>query len=321
MWSQRAYLKPSYAAFNSYWFGFSVAASDTTVVVGARLESSNATGVDGDPANNLAAFSGAAYVFGANVTPTISPTDASVAENSPAATLNIASVDDAEDDEDDLVVTVDGGASATANGVTVSNIQVSASGAVTADVTAACGASTATFTLRVTDSGGLFAEDTLTITVTPGSQSPSVVASAATAVLWPINHLLVNVGLTATAVDECSGVPTVQVVVFSNQDDEVQSPHSPDAKNPALNALRLRAERAGDSGGRVYLIVVKAIDASGNIGFDVTTVVIPQEDDAGPLAAVQAAAAAAQAFALANGGTPPAGYVLVGDGPILGPKQ
>jgi hypothetical protein len=50
--------------------------------------------------------------------------------------------------------------------VTVSSISVDASGQVTASVGAACGASDASFTLRVTDSGGLFAEDTLNVTVT-----------------------------------------------------------------------------------------------------------------------------------------------------------
>ena len=44
-------------------FGFSVAVSGDTVVVGAFGESSNATGVNGDQTNGLAPYSGAAYVF------------------------------------------------------------------------------------------------------------------------------------------------------------------------------------------------------------------------------------------------------------------
>ncbi len=39
------------------------------------------------------------------------------------------------------------------------------------------------------------------------------------------------------------------------------------------------------------------------------------------LASVQNQAAAAQAFCLANDGMPPAGYFVIGDGPVLGPKQ
>jgi hypothetical protein len=44
-------------------FGGSVSLSGDTLVVGAPLESSNATGVNGDQSNNAAGFSGAAYVF------------------------------------------------------------------------------------------------------------------------------------------------------------------------------------------------------------------------------------------------------------------
>ena len=44
-------------------FGNSVAVSGNTVVIGAPTESSNATGVNGDEANNSASNAGAAYVF------------------------------------------------------------------------------------------------------------------------------------------------------------------------------------------------------------------------------------------------------------------
>jgi hypothetical protein len=61
-WSQQAFLKASNAGGNDR-FGWSVAISGDTVVVGALLERSNATGVNGDQSNDLAPRSGAAYVF------------------------------------------------------------------------------------------------------------------------------------------------------------------------------------------------------------------------------------------------------------------
>ncbi len=61
-WTQQAYLKSSNAEGGDL-FGWSVAVSGDTVVVGASLEDSNATGVDGDQADNSASYSGAAYVF------------------------------------------------------------------------------------------------------------------------------------------------------------------------------------------------------------------------------------------------------------------
>ena len=75
----------------------------------------------------------------------------------------IASVGDAQDIHSALTVTVNGAASAAVNGVTISAIGVDAWGTVTADVATFNGASDASFTLRVTDTGGLFAEATLVV--------------------------------------------------------------------------------------------------------------------------------------------------------------
>lgn len=61
-WSQQAYLKASNAeGFDQ--FGWIVALDGNTLAVGANLESSNATGVNGNQADNNAVRSGAAYVF------------------------------------------------------------------------------------------------------------------------------------------------------------------------------------------------------------------------------------------------------------------
>ncbi len=61
-WRQQAYLKASNTRANDR-FGESVAISGDTIVVGAPLEPSNATGVNGDPNNDFATDAGAAYVF------------------------------------------------------------------------------------------------------------------------------------------------------------------------------------------------------------------------------------------------------------------
>ncbi|MFQ5747827.1 MAG: FG-GAP repeat protein [Planctomycetota bacterium] len=65
--AQQAYLKAfNKDAFDS--FGGSVSVSGDTVVVGARLEDSNATGVNGNQNDNSANNAGAAYVFVRNGT-------------------------------------------------------------------------------------------------------------------------------------------------------------------------------------------------------------------------------------------------------------
>lgn len=152
---------------------------------------------------------------------------------------------------------------------------------------------------------------------------PVVNASVALGMLPQNNHDLTNVGLTATITDGACPAPAVAVVqVFGDEDDQAQSTHfSPDAKDIALVTLRLRQERVGSSDGRVYLIVVSATDQGGGTGFGTATVTVPKSQSAANIASVNAQAAAAKAFADANGGTPPAGYVVIGDGPIVGPKQ
>jgi len=96
---------------------------------------------------------------------------------------------------------------------------------------------------------------------------------------------------------------------------------SPDAKNIALGTLRLRSERRDTGDGRVYLIVVKTSDGTGNGAFSCTTVTVPNGNGGPPQASVNAQAAAAKTFCTNNGGAAPAGYFLVGDGPVIGPKQ
>ncbi|MBK8620044.1 MAG: S-layer homology domain-containing protein [Anaerolineales bacterium] len=60
--TQQAYIKASNTGIGDH-FGYAVSVSGDTVAVGAYYEDSNATGVNGDAANNSAADSGAVYIF------------------------------------------------------------------------------------------------------------------------------------------------------------------------------------------------------------------------------------------------------------------
>jgi hypothetical protein len=62
VWAQQAYLKASNTNAGDQ-FGVSVAISGDTLAVGAMFEDSNATGVNGNQADNSASSSGAVYVF------------------------------------------------------------------------------------------------------------------------------------------------------------------------------------------------------------------------------------------------------------------
>jgi uncharacterized protein len=101
-----------------------------------------------------------------NDQPTISSGTITRQQGAGASNSQIAVVGDVEDAASTLTVLVENASTATVNGVTVSNIAVDSSGNVTADVAAALGASDASFTLTVTDSGGASATAVLNVTVT-----------------------------------------------------------------------------------------------------------------------------------------------------------
>jgi len=61
-WSQQAYLKASNTGFQDT-FSYSLDISGDTIVVGARNEASNSTGVNGNEASNSKPGTGAAYIF------------------------------------------------------------------------------------------------------------------------------------------------------------------------------------------------------------------------------------------------------------------
>jgi hypothetical protein len=102
-----------------------------------------------------------------NTAPSITAVAVNRTAGNPSANSQVALVDDAQSAPNTLSVTVDGGSSATVNGVTVTlnPTAPNTSGQVFADVVAACNATTATFMLRVTDSCGLITETPLTVDV------------------------------------------------------------------------------------------------------------------------------------------------------------
>lgn len=181
--------------------------------------------------------------------------------------------------------------------------------------------------LTVEDAVGAFSTpDTATVTTTD-TKPPVVTCSVSQPVLNQTNHDLVNVGLASTATDQCEGNLPVTVKVYSNEDDQqflnsdVANGDSPDAKGIAVGTLRLRAERLGSGNGRVYLVVTGASDSSNNSASDCCTVAIPHSMSAADQTEATQLAAAARNYCLAHAGMPPAGYFVIGDGPIVGPQQ
>jgi hypothetical protein len=198
-----------------------------------------------------------------NTPPSITAAPVTRTAGNPSANSQIATVDDAQDAPNTLSVTVNGGTSATVNGVTVTlnPTAPNASGQVFADVVAACTATTANFTLRVTDSGGFFSEATLTVTVNPDNQPPTITC--------PANQ-------TAVTNQNACPSPACQVVNYP----------APTASDNCLGVVVVCNPPAGScfpTG--TTTVTCTATDTSGNTAtcsFTVTTFDVALQDDSNP---------------------------------------
>jgi hypothetical protein len=153
---------------------------------------------------------------------------------------------------------------------------------------------------------------------------PAIECSVEVSLLSSFNHDLVNVGLDVVVTGDFVGTPDITVEVFGDENDEEDTgdgTHSPDAADIAPRTLRLRSERKNNADGRVYLITVNAEDDEMNSAFDCCTVVVPKTTNMANVEDVNGQAAAAQTFCEENDGAAPAGYFVIGDGPVIGPKQ
>jgi hypothetical protein len=110
--------------------------------------------------------------------------------------------------------------------------------------------------------------------------TPPVITSLSTSApsLWPPNHKMVAVTVTATATDNAGPVTTRILSVTSNEPDNGQGDGDTanDIQITGPMTVKLRAERSGNGNGRIYTITVEAEDGAGNATTGVVTVVVPK---------------------------------------------
>jgi len=113
---------------------------------------------------------------------------------------------------------------------------------------------------------------------------PAVTLTADPILLWPPNHKMTPVALVATAVDTCDGTMVPHLVsVGSNEPDDATGEGDGHTTNDIQGAnigtndseVLLRAERAGNGGGRLYSVRIQAEDASGNLSAATQEVSVP----------------------------------------------
>jgi hypothetical protein len=117
-----------------------------------------------------------------NQAPVIAPASVTRVEGQPGANSTIANIADANQASNTLSITINGqpnspSPAVSVNGVTISNLAITPAGALTADVVAACGATSATFALTAKDNCEVTTPGSLTVTVT---LAPAAMANAGT---------------------------------------------------------------------------------------------------------------------------------------------
>lgn len=138
---------------------------------------------------------------------------------------------------------------------------------------------TTTVTVTATDAAGNVTTGSFTITVADTTAPVIANLTASPNSLWPANHKLVTVTLTAAATDAASAPVTFHIVsAVSNEPDNGlgDGDTSGDIIITGPMTLSLRAERAGNGPGRIYTITIRATDDAGNTSTQTVAVSVPR---------------------------------------------
>ena len=175
-------------------------------------------------------------------------------------------------------VTLNGSGSSDPDGDTLNFVWKDASGNIvgtSAIVQLVVPAGVHSFTLTVSDPGGLSSSATTQITV-QDTTSPLLSVSLSPNSLQPPNHKLIPISATVSASDACSANVAVRLVsIVSNEPDngtgdgdqpnDIQAINGgPVAFGTDVRSFLLRAERSGSGNGRVYTVTYSATDSVGN---------------------------------------------------------
>ena len=101
-------------------------------------------------------------------------------------------------------------------------------------------------------------------------------------ILWPPNHVMVDIAINANAADNCDSV-NLSAAISSNEpiDGTGNGDTSPDwtvlqiDQDNGIISFQLRAERSGTGDGRVYEILITASDESNNASIAEVEVIVP----------------------------------------------
>ena len=193
-------------------------------------------------------------------------------------------------------VTLNGSASSDPDGDVLSYVWKDQGGNVvgaTAIVQLTLSSGTHTFTLTVTDPGGLSSSATTQVTI-QDTTAPTLSVSLSPNSLQPPNHKLIPITATVDASDSCSANTAVRLVsITSNEADnglgDGDQPNDiqaigggPVPFGTDVRSFQLRAERSGMGNGRIYTVTYSAIDTSGNTTSASAVVVVGADPTSDP---------------------------------------
>jgi hypothetical protein len=136
--------------------------------------------------------------------------------------------------------------------------------------------STQSYSLTVVDALGQSSQDTATVAVVDTTPPAITQLAASPNKLWPPNHKMVPITVTASSTDVCGAATCAISGVTSSEPTNGHGDGNTDAdwQITGPTTVQLRAERAGGSAGRVYTIEVRCSDAAGNASVGTTTVTV-----------------------------------------------
>jgi len=141
-------------------------------------------------------------------------------------------------------------------------------------------------TLQVDDGNGGTSTDTVQVEVVD-TTAPELALTVSPTVMWPPNHNLIPIDVTALATDICDADPSVELILIESSEGDLADTYDPAIDTTEVvgrkggdiqivdGQLYLRAERSGNSDGRIYTIHYRATDASGNSTTETATVTVP----------------------------------------------
>lgn len=134
-------------------------------------------------------------------------------------------------------------------------------------------------TVKAMDAAGNIGTGTFTITVRDTTAPVISRLSASPDSIWPPNHKMVPVTLTALVMDKVDPAPVTRIVQVTSEDTDDDHEKSKDKSNGAWEitgplTLKLRAEDHV-----AYLITVESCDSSGNVSARSIRIEVAKEHD------------------------------------------